>query len=352
EHPQLLAAVAEYAGQQKEALIQATATQLLKTLVESVIEKLDTALDVVHGKDEEYNQQMAQLTSEMNNFHLEVRTHELALKKRIRDASSTLLTALPQQFSEIRAGLHAEVKSATLDDLSQPDWLRKRLRVQLENRLPPLTQAFTKTLGEAVKEMEERIKPSVERTLAQIQGLEQSFEFSSMVAAGGVASVGIFVAATIFPWVMGAAGVAAVASFIPGVGALIGAAAVTVGKDLAVMLVTSGKESYGWLKGWVGDWKAGQEKAAYLTQLDATLFKMEQEVTSRIKASIEPDKILNSVINGQFPQQQVLLQRQQQAAKLDRTMLRQQRSALESLRGEFSQQLQTIIADPTGGHHG
>jgi len=341
EHTQLLAAVHRFAAARKQALLRDAADNLLRTLVESAVEKLSAAISAASDEDARQGQAILQITQAVTDFRVSIREEELALRDRIRGAKALLIGQVGESFDEIGRESQAWLQSASLEELAG-EAPGKRLRVALEDRLTPLLAQFRADLDGAFGDLDQRILPAVERTSARIEGIRQGLDLGPLLAGASIATAGYAVVTVALPWVLGATGALAVtaglASLIPGVGVAIGA---LIGVGLrgaatGVFSAVSGAASgYRWIRDAIRNWQEQQNRAAYAAQLDGLIADLRRRVTTRLDEAVDPGRIIDGVIAARFPEALALEEPRLLAARLDRNQLRNVRQDLEDLRARF-----------------
>lgn len=345
EHEQLLHAIHVFASSRKRELLSVYPENLIRIVAESAAEKLTAAIDAAGERDAQYGQALIALTQEMNDFRVSIREQEIAFQDSVRSRKKGLIRNVGDAFDDIHRQIRKQILAAERADFQSGDWLQKRLRVEVEDRLVALTTQFRGELEDAVTDLDARILPQVNRTIDRIEGIQRRFDYSPLVAGAGVATAGYAVATAVLPWVAGAAGIAAVtagvASFVPGVGVAIGAM-LGAGLRGAAVALFSGTASavqtaFGWLRDATHQLQQKQDKERTLRELDRVIDKMKRDVVDRLDSSIDPVRLSDGIIAGRFPQQQALQDRRMMTAKLDRSRLREALHDLENLRARFMQ---------------
>ncbi len=345
EHALLLTAVHDYASTRKQALLQAAADSLLRSVAESAANKLSAALEAVDDEDASHGQALIDINQAITDFRVAIREEELALQSRIAERKTVLLRDVDSAFDDIARVLQDWVATAPLDVLSG-DGPGKRLRMAVEERLTVLLGAFREDLSGAFQDLDQRILPMAARASARIDGVRPGFDLGPVLASTSLAAAGYFVVSAALPWVLGATSVfaltAGLASLIPGVGvtvgALVGAGVGAVASNAPVMVrgaaggVVSG---YGWIRDRIRDWQQQQSRAAYVQQLSTLIANLRAEVKARLDQAVDPEQITDGVLNARFPEALILEERRLLAARLERDQLRAERQRIECLRAGF-----------------
>ncbi len=341
QHEQLLAAVHGFAAARKQVLLRDAGDNLLRTLVESAVEKLSAAIAAASDEDARQGQAILQITQAITDFRVSIREEELALRGRILDAKAMLIRQVGEAFDDIGRESQSWLQAARLDELAG-DAPGKWLRVALEDRLTPLLAQFRADLDGAFGDLDQRILPAVAHTSARIEGIRKDFDLGPLLAGASIATAGYAVVTVALPWVLGAGGALAVtaglASLIPGAGVAIGA---LIGVGLrgaatGVFSALSGAASgYRWIRDATRNWQAQQTRAAYSDQLAGLITDLRHRVTTHLDKAIDPARIMSGVIAARFPEALALEERRLVTARLDRNQLRNGRQDLEDLRARF-----------------
>lgn len=345
EHALLLRAVHDDALTRKQALLQAAADSLLRTVAESAANKLSAALEVVDDEDASHGQALIDINQAITDFRVAIREEELALQRRISDRKTLLLRDVDSAFDDIARELQDWVATVPPEMLAG-DGSAKRLRMAVEERLTRLLEDFRKDLSGAFEDLDQRILPMAARASARIDGIRQGFDLGPLLAGTSLATAGYFVVGAALPWVLGATGVFAVtaglASLIPGVGVTIGTlvsagagAAVSNAPQMLRGAAGGVASSYGWIRDRIRDWQKQHIQSAYAQQLVTLIDDLRPEVKARLDQSIDPEQITDSVLKARFPEALMLEERRLLAKRLERDQLREARQRIEALRAGF-----------------
>lgn len=332
EHDRLVTEVHRYAQTCRDSLLATFADNVVRSAARSSAEKLSAAIDVAIGKDGEYAEALATLTSEMSDLRASVRDHEVGFAHRVRELKQALLIGVDKGFVEMRADLHAQVMKSGRADLADGTWLQKRLRVEAEDRLRAIFTRFSTELEDAVKDLDQGVLSVARQAADRFEAIRGQFDFAPWLAGGGVAVAAYTAATAALPWVAAGAAAAAFASFLPGVGAIIVGLLTAFAPQAGAAAVSVTQAVYGWVRDRLRDWQDSQTRDAYCNQLDSIITRMKDEVSERIRRDIDPDRIAREITDARFPQAQTLDDRRVLATKLDRARLRKTLPEIRELR--------------------
>ncbi|WP_282755482.1 dynamin family protein [Desulfuromonas thiophila] len=345
EHALLLAAIHDYASKSQQALLQEAAENILRTVAESAVNKLSAAWDVVNEEDANQGQALVEIAQAITDFRVAIREEELALQKRITDRKALLIRGVDSAFDDITLNLQNWITTSPLEMLAG-DGPGKRLRIAIEEHLTPLLNSFREDLNGAFEDLDQRILPMAARASARIDDVRRGFDLGPLLAGTSLATAGYFVVSATLPWAFGAAGAFAVtaglASLIPGVGGVLSALMGTVvgvasGSAPQILQGASGIVSggYGWIRDQIRKWQEKKNRSDYSQQLTALLDGLRHEIKSRLDQAIDPEKLIDGVLNARFPEALMLEERRLLSTRLERDQLRAARQHIETLRADF-----------------
>ena len=341
EHEKLLSAVHADAMARKRALLQDATDGLLRAVAESAAQKLEAALVAANDEEAKLASAIKDITQTVTDFRVAIREEELALRQRIFDRKAVLRRDVTDMMAAVEHEIVGWVSHADLDELAG-DAVGKRIRVELEERLPPLLASFRDDVSADFADLDRRILPMMNRATTRIEGIRRGIDLGPMLAGTSLTAAGYLAVTAAFPWVLGATGTVAVAaglaSLIPGVGSFVGAGlgAAAMGLPRFLLGAASGTASiYRWLRDGTRDWQARQTRDAYGAQLAQLIANLRSELTKGIDEGIDPAEILDAALAARFPQGPVLEERRLLSARLDRERLRGARENIERLRAGF-----------------
>jgi GTPase Era involved in 16S rRNA processing len=304
----------------------------IKEIAKSITDKLSAAIDSAQGKDDDYLEALAQINAEINSFRHEIHANELAFRSEIRTKKYALIKNIEAEFNEIRIEVKATVIESSEQNLTSTDWMQKYIRKLIEDKVPPVLDNFVIEIKQITDDFDQKILPVLIKSIGKVEGINKSFDFSSIFAATGVGAVGYALLATALPWVMGAFGIVAggsvALSFIPGVGTAFGA---VLGMGLKssvsglVNVVSEGAGVLGIAYKNIRDkthmWLEQKDKQQYLAGLEKIIGDLESALIAQLETTIVPEEISASVIDSKFPHKQEIINKQKQQIFIDRKLL-------------------------------
>ena len=304
----------------------------IKEIAESITDKLSAAIDSAQGKDDDYLEALAQINEEINSFRHEIHVNELAFRNEIRTKKYALIKNIEAEFNEIRIDVKTTVIESSDQHLTNADWMQKHIRKLIEDKVPPVLDNFVIEIKQITDDFDQKILPVLIKSIGKVEGINKSFDFSSIFAATGVGAVGYALLATALPWVMGAFGIVAggsvALSFIPGVGTAFGA---VLGMGLKssvsglVNVVSEGAGVLGIAYKNIRDkthmWLEQKDKQQYLAGLEKIIGDLESALIAQLETTIVPEEISASVIDSKFPHKQEIINKQKQQIFIDRKLL-------------------------------
>ena len=304
----------------------------IKEIAKSITDKLSAAIDSAQGKDDDYLEALAQINAEINSFRHEIHANELAFRSEIRTKKYALIKNIEAEFNEIRIEVKATVIESSEQNLTSTDWMQKYIRKLIEDKVPPVLDNFVIEIKQITDDFDQKILPVLIKSIGKVEGINKSFDFSSIFAATGVGAVGYALLATALPWVMGAFGIVAggsvALSFLPGVGTAFGA---VLGMGLKssvsglVNVVSEGAGVLGIAYKNIRDkthmWLEQKDKQQYLAGLEKIIGDLESALIAQLETTIVPEEISASVIDSKFPHKQEIINKQKQQIFIDRKLL-------------------------------
>ena len=331
-HNELLESIQTFSATRYEELITAFAENIMLDVAKNVTDKLSAIIDHAEGKDEGYLQALEQINAEINDFRHQINTSELAFREEIRKKKRALLSKIEEEFGIIREEVKCSI--VTSNDLHAGDaaWVQKHIRKLIDDKINLALEDFFIQIKGACENFDLQIIPSLNRSIDKIEGIQKSFDFSSILAGTGVATAGYALFSTVFPWVLGATGIATFGitalSFIPGMGIATGAilaSGLKTGVSGMANLISGGSGfigvTYTGVRDKIHSWVDESDKQRYMIDLDKIIFDMEMALVKQLETTILPEKISAAVIDNKFPLKQEIIAKQKQEIVMDRQLL-------------------------------
>ncbi|MDP1905550.1 MAG: dynamin family protein [Pseudomonadota bacterium] len=328
-HDQLLGKLQAFSVNRAEELVAVIADGKYMEVVKAVSEKLSAAIDKAENRDGSYLEALDKINSEMNVFRSEIQEEEFAFREVIRAKKRKLIQNIEQEFSAIREEIRQDILKSQDSNATEAAWVQKRVRNLVDDKVSTRVEAFALEIKNASSDFGQKILPSLERSIQNINGIQKSYDYSSLAAGVGVATVGYFAVAAALPWLIGgvivtAAG-GAVLSAVPGVGVPAMVALAANGVSGLGSLMSSGggvlRWSYNRMKVWIYDRKYNQDRQRFADETDKSILSMQHAVTAKLESEIDPIKISAVVVEKRLPQESELLERQQKEIFVDRKRL-------------------------------
>ena len=331
-HKQLLQSIQVFSESGYVELMTEFSRNCITGIAKNITEKLSAAIDCAEGKDDDYLQALEQINAEINSFRHKIHVNELAFRNEIRTKKYELIKNIEIEFNAVRIEIKTSVMESSGQHLTNTDWMQKHIRKLIEDKVPPVLEAFVIEIKQITEEFDQQILPVLNSSIIKIDGINKSFDFSSIFAATGVGAVSYALLAAALPWVIGTYGVVAIGgvatSFIPGVGPAISA---MLGMGLKssvsglINLVSEGSGvigvAYKSIREKTSSWIEKRDKLQYLAGLEKIISDLESSLISQLEITIEPEEISASVIDSKFPHKQEIINKQKQQIFIDRQLL-------------------------------
>ena len=331
-HKQLLQSIQVFSESGYVELITEFSRNYITEIAKNITEKLSAAIDCAEGKDEDYLQALEQINGEINDFRCEINANELVFRNEIRTKKHELIKSIETEFNTIRTQVKTTVVESNNQHLSNTDWIQKHIRKLIEDKVPPLLEAFIIEINKITEDFDQQILPALNKSINKIEGINKRFDFSSIIATTGVGTAVYAVASTALPWVMGSFGFVAVGSavlsLIPGVGIAMGAL-LGMGLKASVYglknIITNGsgliEPAYKGIRDITRSWLEQRDKQQYSLALENIILELESALVSQLDNNIQPEKITSAIIDNKFPHKQEIINKQKQQILIDRNLL-------------------------------
>ena len=331
-HKQLLQSIQVFSESGYVELITEFSRNYITEIAKNITEKLSAAIDCAEGKDEDYLQALEQINGEINDFRCEINANELVFRNEIRTKKHELIKSIETEFNTIRTQVKTTVVESNNQHLSNTDWMKKHIRKLIEDKVPPLLEAFIIEINKITEDFDQQILPALNKSINKIEGINKRFDFSSIIATTGVGTAVYAVASTALPWVMGSFGFVAVGSavlsLIPGVGIAMGAL-LGMGLKASVYglknIITNGsgliEPAYKGIRDITRSWLEQRDKQQYSLALENIILELESALVSQLDNNIQPEKITSAIIDNKFPHKQEIINKQKQQILIDRNLL-------------------------------
>ncbi len=331
-HKQLLQSIQVFSESGYVELMTEFSRNCITGIAKNITEKLSAAIDCAEGKDEDYLQALEQINGEINDFRCEINANELVFRNEIRTKKHELIKSIETEFNTIRTQVKTTVVESNNQHLSNTDWMKKHIRKLIEDKVPPLLEAFIIEINKITEDFDQQILPALNKSINKIEGINKRFDFSSIIATTGVGTAVYAVASTALPWVMGSFGFVAVGSavlsLIPGVGIAMGAL-LGMGLKASVYglknIITNGsgliEPAYKGIRDITRSWLEQRDKQQYSLALENIILELESALVSQLDNNIQPEKITSAIIDNKFPHKQEIINKQKQQILIDRNLL-------------------------------
>lgn len=328
-HDQLLGKLQAFSVSRAEELVAAIADGRYMEVVKAVSEKLSAAIDKAENRDGSYLEALDKINSEMNAFRSAIQKEEFAFRDDIRGKKRKLIQNIDQEFAAIREEIRQDIMKSQDSNSAEAMWVQKRVRNLVDDKISTRVEAFALEIKDASADFDQKILPSLERSIRNINGIQKSYDYSSLAAGVGVATAGYFAVAAALPWVIGGVIVSvaggALLSAVPGFGvATMGTLAAKGVSGLGGLISSGGgilSWSYNGLKVWMSDNIDNRDRQRFAAETDRRILSMQHAVIAKLEAEIDPESISTVVLESKFPQKTELLERQQNEIFVDRKRL-------------------------------
>ena len=320
-HDELLGKLQAFSANSTDELVAAIADGRYMEVVKALSGKLSVAIDTAENRDGSYLDALDKINAEINDFRSAIQKEEFAFRDEIRGKKRNLIQNIGQEFSAIREEIGRDIMASTNSDSADAAWIQKRVRTLVDDKVSANVNAFALEIKDACADFDQKIQPSLDRSIRNINGIQKSYDYSSLAAGGIVVAAGYFAIAAALPWVIGGAIGGALLSFVPGVGAT----PMLVLGNLISAGVSSGGGVLGWsyngLKVWISGKNEGTDRQRFADQTDKNILSMQHAVIAKLEAEIVPENISAAVLDHKFPQKTELMEKQQKAIFVDRKKL-------------------------------
>jgi len=319
---ELLSVFQRFSKDKKEDLEAAAIHSEIQNIIHECCQDIDVALDILSGKDQVYVENLQKINDEISSFKQRVHKQTLTFRKQIIEQQRILEKNIKQDFNDIKSNITDEIHQMSDEELQDREWIQKKIRRDIEDKITTHMQEFWEGLEIAYKDFDKATAPDLERSIQHIQGFTPGFNYTPIVTGVGLAGVSYAAVSSLLPSLLisgGLSGVAAVAAafILPSARQAIAKGALTVVNSTAKgieMLFTGGTKAlmngYDSLQKPVGNLEGSLKRKKYITHIEQTLNRMQMEAINKIDQSIDPDGLCELLIEQKFSQKAELEQRE------------------------------------------
>ena len=317
-HTHLVNMITDFATKRREDLESAAVLSEMTRCLQPTFDKLTMALDLATDMQQNNQQQLICIDSDIHAFRGEVQVRMDELRGDLRKQLRILVDGLNSSFEEIKRETLEAVANMSDNDLEQSDLIQKLIRKQVEDAVEQNTKKLWKALDNISSQVDKDISPALDKTLKKISGYHKGFDSSSLIAASGATALGYVAATTILPWVFGSIGLLgtagiALAIYNPPIGGAFLGAAKAGFSGLTGLLsvgVKGAMLSYQGIKDPLAKTMGSRDKAKYGRELAGHIDEIKRTIITDIESSLNVDTMVQGYIESKFPQKAEIEQRQ------------------------------------------